>query len=137
MTRTDQKLVVLHEDESAFESGGLRTQFAYRDLGISAATGGKYNAHLIRAAGGDEPISAHRHADIDFQLVYVTRGEVTFWYEGRGKETLKAGSVHLLPPGIKHSVEGWSDDLEMVEITSPTVYSTEEVDVEAETVTEG
>ncbi len=130
MTQTDQTLVVLHEDENAFETGGLRTQFAYRDLGISEATGGKYNAHVIRAAGGGPPISAHRHADIDFQLVYVTRGEVTFWYEGRGKETLRAGSVHLLPPGIKHSVEGWSDDLEMVEITSPTEYDTEEVEVE-------
>ncbi len=131
MTQANQTLVVLHEDEDAFETGGLRTQFAYRDLGISEATGGKYNAHVIRAAaGGKPPISAHRHADIDFQLVYVTRGEVTFWYEGRGKETLKAGSVHLLPPGIKHSVEGWSDDLEMVEITSPTVYSTEEVEID-------
>ncbi len=130
MTRTDQTLVVLHEDESAFESGGLRTQFAYRDLGIAAATGGKYNANVIRAAGGAPPISAHRHADIDFQLVYVTRGEVTFWYEGRGEETLRAGSVHLLPPGIKHSVVGWSDDIEMVEITSPTEYSTEEVEAD-------
>ncbi len=130
MTQTDQKLVVLHEDESAFESGGLRNQFAYRDLGISAATGGKYNAHVIRAADGEPPITAHRHADIEFQLVYVTRGEVTFWYEGRGEETLKAGSVHLLPPGIKHSVVGWSDDIEMVEITSPTVYGTEEVEID-------
>ena len=130
MTRTDQTLVVLHEDEDAFETGGLRTQFAYRDLGIAAATGGKYNAHVIRAAGGAPPISAHRHADIDFQLVYVTRGEVTFWYEGRGEETLKAGSVHLLPPGIKHSVVGWSDDIEMVEITSPTEYDTEEVEID-------
>ncbi len=132
MTQTDQTLVVLHEDESAFETGGLRNQFAYRDLGISQATGGKYNAHVIRAADGEPPIGAHRHADIDFQLVYVTRGEVTFWYEGRGKETLKAGSVHLLPPGIIHSVESWSDDIEMVEITSPTEYSTEEVEVEIE-----
>ncbi len=130
MTQADQTLVVLHEDESAFESGGLRNQFAYRDPGISAATGGKYNAHVIRAADGKPPITAHSHADIDFQLVYVTRGEVTFWYEGRGNETLRAGSVHLLPPGIKHSVEGWSDDLEMVEITSPTEYSTEEVEVD-------
>jgi quercetin dioxygenase-like cupin family protein len=62
---------------------------------------------------------------------------VTFWYEGRGKETLKAGSVHLLPPGITHSVESWSDDLEMVEITSPTVYSTEEVDVDVEAAAGG
>ncbi len=130
MTQTDQTLVVLHEDESAFETGGLRNQFVYRDLGISEATGGKYNAHVIRAAEGKPPISAHGHADIEFQLVYVTRGEVTFWYEGRGKETLKAGSVHLLPPGIIHSVEDWSDDIEMVEITSPAEYGTEEVEVE-------
>ena len=130
MTQFEQKLVVLHEDESAFAGGGLRDQFVYRDLGISEATGGKYNAHVIRAGDGKPPIEEHLHTGIDFQLVYVTKGEVTFWYEGRGAETLKAGSCHLLPPGIKHSVLGWSDDLEMVEITSPTEYATELVAAE-------
>ena len=130
MAEFRQKLVVLHADDGAFQGGGLRDQFVYRDLGISRATGGKYNAHVIRAGAGKPPIETHRHADIDFQLVYVVRGEVTFWYEGLGEETLRAGSCHLLPPGIKHGVLGWTDDLEMVEITSPSDYGTEAVAAE-------
>jgi len=41
----------------------------------------------------------------------------------RGEETLKAGSCHLLLPGIEHSVIGWPDNLEMVEITPPAEFS--------------
>lgn len=117
-----QTLAVVHDD-GKFENGGLRHEFVYRDLHIAEATGGDYMAHVIRAGEGKGPIEAHKHPEIKFQLVYVTRGEITFWYEGRGEETLKAGSCHLLPPGIDHSVIGWSDDLEMVEITSPAEFS--------------
>jgi quercetin dioxygenase-like cupin family protein len=132
MTGAEQTLVVLHEEDIEFESAGLRKQFVYRDLGIGKATGGHYSAHVIRAGSDPSRIEAHMHTGIQFQLVYVIRGTVTFWYEGRGTETLKAGSVHLLPPGIKHSVESWSDDLEMVEITSPKEYETELVAEAAE-----
>ena len=33
----------------------------------------------------------------------------------------------MLPPEIKHSVIEWSDDLEMLEITSPAEYGTREL----------
>ena len=36
---------------SHFE-GGLRAFFEYRDLGVKAATGGSYIAHVIRAVPG-------------------------------------------------------------------------------------
>jgi quercetin dioxygenase-like cupin family protein len=124
-----QKLLIKH-DGNPFEADGLRDQFVYRDLGLTEATGGDYMAHVIRAGDGQPPIETHQHPEIKFQFVYVLKGEVTFWYEGRGEETLKAGSCHLLPPGIKHSVEGWSDDLEMIEIASPSVFSSVEVERE-------
>lgn len=130
MAEGEQKLSVVHAEDGVYESGGLREQFVYRDLGINAATGGKYNAHVIRGGAGEPPIEPHMHIGIDFQMVYVTRGWVTFWYEDKGEETMRAGSCHLLPPGIKHSVVGWSDDIEMVEITSPTDYGTELVAAE-------
>lgn len=121
-----QKLLIKHDDEN-FAAAGIRDQFVYRELGLTDATGGDYMAHVIRAGDGQPPIETHQHPEITFQFVYVIQGEVTFWYEGRGEETLKAGSCHLLPPGIKHSVESWSDDLEMVEIASPADFSSEEV----------
>ena len=79
---------------------------------------------MIRAGVGNPPIESHIHTEIDFLIVYVIKGWVTFWYEGHGDETLKAGSVHMLPPEIKHSVVNWSDDIEMIEITSPGEYAT-------------
>jgi mannose-6-phosphate isomerase-like protein (cupin superfamily) len=30
----------------------------------------------------------------------------------------------MIPPGLSHSVTGWSEDLEMIEITSPGQYKT-------------
>ena len=108
----EQSLAIVH-DNGNFEGHGLRNEFVCRDLGIAAATGGDFSAHVIRAGEGDGPIEAHKHPEIKFQLVYVTRGE----------ETLKAGSCHLLLPGIEHSVIGWPDNLEMVEITPPAEFS--------------
>lgn len=125
MAEFKQKLVIDHADGAVYEGGGLRDQFVYRHFGIEEATDGKYSAHIIRGGVGKPPIEDHIHTDIDFLMVYVIKGWVTFWYEGRGEETLKAGSVHMLPPEIPHGVTAWSDDLEMIEITSPAEYGTE------------
>lgn len=124
MSGFKQKLVIDHADGAKFETGGLRDQFEYRHFGIEEATDGKYGAHVIRGGPGKPPIENHIHTDIDFLIVYVLKGWVTFWYEDHGDETLKAGSVHMLPPEIKHGVVDWSDDLEMIEITSPAEYGT-------------
>ena len=127
MSEFKQKLVIDHADGAVYGKEGIRDQFVYRHFGVEEATGGKYGAHLIRGGDGPPPIEAHIHTDIDFLIVYVVSGWVTFWYEGHGEETLKAGSVHMLPPEIKHSVIEWSDDLEMLEITSPAEYGTREL----------
>lgn len=125
MTEARQKFSVVHAEDGEFKGSGLRTQFEYRDLGINAATGGKYHAHVIRAAGGKPPIDAHTHNTIDFQLVYILKGWMKFLYEGEGEVTVKTGSCILQPPGIKHTVLEWSDDLELLEVTSPGDFSTE------------
>ena len=104
MSEFRQKLVIDHADGAVYGKEGIRDQFVYRQFGVEEATGGKYGAHLIRGGDGPPPIEAHIHTDIDFLIVYVVSGWVTFWYEGHGEETLKAGSVHMLPPEIKHSV---------------------------------
>lgn len=130
MAEFKQKLVIDHADGAKFEGGGLRDQFEYRHFGIEAATGGAYAAHVIRGGPGKPPIENHIHTDIDFLMVYVLKGWVTFWYEDHGEETLKAGSVHMLPPEIKHGVVDWSDDIEMIEITSPAEYGTSVVTAE-------
>lgn len=115
---------VSHLAESAFERGGLRGFFEYRDLGIRDATGGAVGAHVIRAApGGQASGEKHRHS-LQFQMVYVLKGWVRFWYEDHGEVRLVAGSCVVQPPGIVHQEIEHSDDIEMLEITLPADFET-------------
>ena len=119
------KFVVSHADESDYTHDGLRAFFECRDLGIKEATAGQFSAHVIRARPGEEtPEEWHRH-DLDFQMVYVLRGWVRFEYEGIGEVLLRPGSCVHQPAGIQHREIEHSDDLEMLEITSPAEFVTE------------
>lgn len=122
-------LRVSHADSSPFAGEGLRNFFEYRQLGIDKATSGAYGAHVIRAIPGEHsPSQWHKHA-LDFQMVYVTRGWVEFEYEGEGRFMLRAGSSVLQPPGIVHREVRHSDDMELIEITSPAEFETTPVDL--------
>jgi len=121
----NQSFTIAHADNGPFV-GGLRAFFEYRDLGIKDATKGKYGAHVIRAVPGMEsPGGWHTH-DLDFQMVYVTKGWVVFEYEGQGEHMLREGSCVLQPPGIRHREVRHSDDMELIEIISPAEFPTAE-----------
>lgn len=124
-----QAFTISHADHGKFEGEGLRAFFEYRDLGISKATGGKFNAHVIRAVPGMESPGAWHSHDLDFQMVYVTRGWVVFEYEGQGEHILRQGSCVLQPPGIRHREIRHSEDMELIEITSPADFGTEAAEV--------
>lgn len=127
-----QKFVHDVAEGAEFEIDGLREFFAYRDLGIKAATDGKYHAHVIRAVPGKHAVPQwHTHA-LDFQLVYILKGTATFEYEGQGRRTLRAGDCVLQPPGIRHREIEHSDDLELIEITSPGDFVTQLSDAPSE-----
>ena len=120
----DQAFTVTHADDGKFEGQGLRAFFEYRKLGIAEATGGKYGAHVIRAVPGRHSEAAWHTHDLDFQMVYVTRGWVVFEYEGQGEVILREGSCVLQPAGIRHREVRHSDDMELIEITSPAEFAT-------------
>ncbi|WP_375228442.1 cupin domain-containing protein [Roseobacter sp. S98] len=128
MTRLwkNQAFTIAHADNGQFEGAGLRPFFEYRDLGISKATAGAYGAHVIRAVPGMESPAAWHSHDLDFQMVYVTRGWVVFEYEDSGEQVLREGSCVLQPPGIRHREVRHSDDLELIEITSPAEFDTKD-----------
>lgn len=121
------QFAVSHARDAVFERG-LRAFFAYRDLGIRQATGGRVVAHVICAAeSGAFSSQPHLHRT-SFQLVYVLKGWIAFEYEGQGEVRLEAGDCVHQPPGIRHRELGHSDDLELLEIVMPGDFSTEVVD---------
>jgi quercetin dioxygenase-like cupin family protein len=125
-----QSLLVTHLEDTRFEplqanNGAPRPMFLYRQLGVDKATGGAYDAHVIKGAPGSKPpIAEHKHTELDFLFVYVLKGWMKFDYVGYGEHTLKAGDCHIIPPGLSHSVTGWSEDVELLELTSPGHYKT-------------
>lgn len=121
-----QPFTISHADNSPFVGQGLRAFFEYRQLGIDAATDGKFGANVIRAVPGEESPGAWHSHELDFQMVYVTKGWVVFEYEGEGEHMLREGSCVLQPPGIKHREVRHSDDMELIEITSPAEFDTKE-----------
>lgn len=127
MNQAASSVHIVEASRIPWEPGGLRGNFEYGDLGLKAASGGKYLAQYVRATDmAKPPIPAHRHT-LDFQLVYMVKGWMRFWHENRGEVTLKAGDCMLQPGGTAHSVLGWSEDFELLEVTSPGDFSTEEV----------
>jgi len=120
-----QTFVVSHVREADFLAG-LRPYALYRDLGIAEATDRLAQAHVIRLRPPFRPAEAstpHYHV-VDFQMIYVLKGWYKTAFEGEGVHTFEAGSCWIQPPGIKHSVLGYSDDCELLEIVLPADFKT-------------
>ena len=120
-----QRFSVSHLREEDFKTGGLRAYSAYRDLGIAAASHGLATAHVIRMiAPFSENLSQRHHHNVEFQLVYVLKGWFKNEFEGEGVHLMREGSCWIQPPGIRHTVLGWSDDCELLEIIIPAEHET-------------
>lgn len=120
------KFTVSHAREEDYKAGGLRSHAKYRDLGISAATSGMVQAHVIRhvrAADQEEAGKLHYHV-VDFQMIYVLKGWIRTAFEGEGEHTMREGACWLQPPGIVHAVRAYSDDCELLEIIIPAEFET-------------
>ncbi len=110
-------------DDTAFESGGLRDFFLYRDLGVAAATNGKVSTHLVKANRPPEDGTGWHYHVCDFQIVVMTKGWARFMYEG--KPTLvQAGDVVHQRPGMVHYLFDYSPDMEYLEIVGPADFGT-------------
>ena len=112
--------------DGGFKSGGLRQKFEYRDLKISEATQGRFHAQVIRIGGAGQQLVAEHWHELDFQLVFILQGWMAFDYAGVGEVRLEAGDCVHQPNGIRHTVLGHSDDLELLEVTSPADFTTTE-----------
>jgi len=127
MSEGKQPFSVSRAEDAVYKTG-LRSFMEYRDLGIEAATHGRFRAHVIRikADSGAHDLHTtglHQH-QCDFQMFYVLKGWIRFVYEGQGEHTFRAGDCVLQPPGIVHNELECSDDVEVLELYSPAVHPT-------------
>jgi quercetin dioxygenase-like cupin family protein len=120
-----QLFTISHLREDDFDQG-LRPYSAYRDLGFAPATGGKVQAHVIRMTKpfDRDKVAIPHHHDVEFQMVYVLKGWFSSQFEGHGTHTFRAGSSWMQPPKIRHTVMGYSDDCELLEIILPADFET-------------
>ena len=123
--RARQTFTVSHHEEGDFRAG-LRNYAKYRDLGISRATDGMVQAHVIRFVPPSRPeeVAKRHYHDVDFQMVYVLKGWLRSEFEGRGEVLLRQGACWIQPPRIKHTVLEYSDDCEVLEIIMPAEFET-------------
>lgn len=126
MTVPKQKFAHTRGEDARF-SPGFRSYFEDRDLGVREATSGGYTGEVHRACAPcpAKGTGVHTHA-VDFQFNYVLKGWFRVWIEGEREFTFRAGDSWLQPPGIKHDVRGFSENLEVLEVVSPGVFRTQD-----------
>lgn len=126
--RPPQRVAISHYRNDDFQPG-LRDYAAYRDLGIASATHGMVRAHVLRFTRPCDPeeVSKLHWHDTEFQMVYVLKGWVKTELGGHGEITMRAGSAWTQPPRIKHKINDYSADAELLEIILPAEFETVEV----------
>jgi mannose-6-phosphate isomerase-like protein (cupin superfamily) len=127
--RSKQRFTASHFRDEDFQIG-LRSYAAYRDLGISHATGGMVQAHVIRfvpPCRAEEVSKLHYH-EVDFQMVYVLKGWIKSEFDEQGAIVMRTGSCWIQPPRIEHKVLDYSDDCEVLEIILPADFKTVELE---------
>ena len=128
--RPAQRFTVSHHQDEDFRANGLRNYAKYRDLGLATATHGMVQAHVIRFVPPCRPeeVSKRHYHEVDFQMVYVLKGWIKTELEGQGAHLMKQGSCWIQPNRIEHTVLGYSDDCEVLEIVLPADFKTVELE---------
>jgi len=95
MSSPQSKFCLPHAEGAHFEPvQGYRDWLEIRDLGLSDATRGQFDAR-------------------------VARGRVKMYYEGEGEFVLEAGDFVYHPPRHVHDFMQYADDIEIFEPASP------------------
>ena len=103
---------------------GRRSFFTYRDLGVTEATQGAMRAQITEAVTGmTEPTGWHYHV-CKAQFVYILKGWVDLEFETGEQIRVQAGESLFIPGGLRHNETRTSNDLELLEISTPAQMET-------------
>ena len=106
---------------------GRRAFFQARDLRIAEATQGEFGMVHARLDGEGKFTGWHHHP-VSLQIIYVLKGWIDLAFENGEKIRLTAGSCMNIPPGMIHNEIGTSADYEVIELCSPAMISTVNVE---------
>ena len=102
---------------------GRRDFFKYRDLGVTAATGGQMRAQVtIGSQGLTRPTGWHYHV-CDGQFIYMLKGWVELQFAD-GTIRVEEGDSLFIPGGTVHNETNASADLEILEVSIPADMAT-------------
>ncbi len=131
LSSAQSKFNLLPFNHADFVRDGPRPDVEYRDLGLSAASGGRIGAKHIRALKPFEMETGWHWHDMTGHFVYVLRGWITFRFEGVADvATVEAGGCLSQPGGVPHNVIARSDDLELIEINLPAQFGSFDLDTQ-------
>ena len=119
MNKPNTRFCLTRADEGDFKAAaGFRDWLKFRDLGLAEATNGNYNAWITKANNMGGSTGRHYH-NYDFQMMYIIKGWVKMYYEGQGEFILKQGDFVYHPDGQIHDFMDYSEDIEILEMSSP------------------
>jgi mannose-6-phosphate isomerase-like protein (cupin superfamily) len=98
------------------------TGFECREAGIGPAAGGLGEVRVARPTGagsGEAQVVEH---DGEVLFWFVLTGAVGLSVDAR-REELHQGDAVAIPAGTPHGFEGWTDGLELLEVTLPAQYT--------------
>ncbi len=97
--------------------------FVARDTTIAANTKDVAGVQVFRRGQGD-PVWATHDADIHF--TFVMAGQMTLEGEGKDPYTLAPGDAFVIPPGMATRYADPSDDIELLEVSLPGAFKTDQ-----------
>ena len=107
---------------------GRRDFFTYRDLGVKDGSAGKMRAQVTKAITGlTAPTGWHYHT-CESQFVYCLRGWVELEFENAPTARVEAGDSIFIPGGCIHNELRTSNDIEILEVSTPGELGTVPVD---------
>lgn len=103
---------------------GRRDFFQYRDLGVAEASAGGMRAQVMSSSQGmSRPTGWHFH-ECDGQFIYILKGWVDLEFEDGHTIRVEQGDSLFIPGFFKHNEIRTSEELEILEVTTPGAMGT-------------
>jgi mannose-6-phosphate isomerase-like protein (cupin superfamily) len=107
---------------------GRREFFQYRDLGVADASAGAMRAQVMSSSQGlSRPTGWHYH-ECDGQFVYILKGWVDLEFEDGRTIRVEEGDSLFIPGYLRHNEIRTSEEMEILEVSTPGVLGTKPCD---------